>query len=214
MAKLNAEATFRAKAPGIMAKLLSDFPIAVEDAAAIVGNAGHESLGFTALQEFKPVVAGSRGGWGWMQWTGPRRRAFEAYCKRTGKDPASDEANYAWLFLELKGIEGTEGRALAKTVAADGLNNKVEAFERAFLRAGVKHYDSRKQWAKIALDAWRKAGQPSELPPQDDVPHYPETPATEPAKAHKPLPRWVYAAIALAMFGALAFIAATQLAIF
>src|SRR5690606_17673173 len=85
----NAEQTFRAKAPGIMAKLLRDFPIAPEDAAAILGNLGHESLGFTAMQEFRPVVAGSRGGWGWAQWTGPRRRAFEAYCARTGKDPAS-----------------------------------------------------------------------------------------------------------------------------
>ncbi|WP_240233631.1 phage tail tip lysozyme [Devosia lacusdianchii] len=152
----NAEATFRAKAPGIMAQLLRDFPITPTDAAAIVGNAGHESLGFTALQEFKPTVAGSRGGWGWMQWTGPRRKAFEAYCARTGKNPASDDANYAWLFLELKGVEGTEGRAIGKTTAAADLNAKVIAFEKAFLRAGVKHYPSRQQWAKIALDEWRK----------------------------------------------------------
>ena len=152
----NAEQTFRAKAPGIMAQLVRDFQITPEEAGAIVGNLGHESLGFTAMQEFKPVVAGSRGGWGWAQWTGPRRRAFEAYCARTGKDPASDEANYAYLFLELKGIEGTEGKAIGKLKAAKGLDAKVEAFERAFLRAGVKHYNSRKQWAYIAIDQWRK----------------------------------------------------------
>lgn len=152
----NAEQTFRAKAPGIMAQLVRDFSITPEDAAAIVGNLGHESLGFTAMQEFKPVVEGSRGGWGWAQWTGPRRRAFEAYCARTGKDPASDEANYAYLFLELKGIEGTEGKALGKLKAAKGLDAKVEAFEKAFLRAGVKHYNSRKQWAYIAMDQFRK----------------------------------------------------------
>lgn len=155
MAKTNAEAVFRAKAPGIMAQLIRDFPITPTDAAAIVGNAGHECLGFTTYQEIKPTVAGSRGGWGWMQWTGPRRRAFEAYCARTGKDPASDEANYAWLFLELKGIEGTEGSAIGKTVAAKDLDAKVIAFEKAFLRAGVKHYPSRQNWARIALDAWR-----------------------------------------------------------
>ena len=90
---MNAEATFRAKAPGIMAKLLSDFPIEKLAAAAIVGNLGHESAGLATLQEIKPTVAGSRGGYGWAQWTGPRRRAFEAYCKRNGKDPASDDAN-------------------------------------------------------------------------------------------------------------------------
>ena len=151
----NAEQVFRAKAPGIMVKLLSDFPITVEDAAAIVGNLGHESLGFTAMQEFKPTVPGSKGGWGWAQWTGPRRRAFEAWCKRTGHNPSSDDANYAWLFLELKGIEGTEGKAIGKTVAAKGLDAKVEAFEKAFLRAGVKHYPSRNLWAKRALEAYR-----------------------------------------------------------
>ena len=142
---MNAEQTFRAKAPWIMSKLLCDFPIGVDDAAAILGNLGHECLGFTAMQEFKPVVAGSKGGWGWPQWTGPRRRAFEAYCKRTGKDPASDDANYAYLFIELKGIEGSEKAAIPKTMAAKGLDAKVIAFELAFLRAGVKHYSSRQQ---------------------------------------------------------------------
>ena len=149
------EQTFRVKAPAVMAQLLRDFPIMPLDAAAILGNLGPESAGLATLQEINPTVAGSKGGYGWAQWTGPRRRAYEAYCKRTGKDPASDEANYAYLFIELKGIEGGEKAAIGKTVAAKGLDAKVEAFERAFLRAGVKHYPSRKQWAAIALDAWR-----------------------------------------------------------
>jgi len=171
------EQSFRAKAPSIMAKLLRDFPITPLDAAAIVGNAGHESLGLTVLQEMKPTVAGSRGGWGWMQWTGPRRRSFETYCKRTGKDPTSDDANYAFLFLELKGIEGTEKAAIAKTVAAKTLDDKVVAFERAFLRAGVKHYPRRQRWAAIAREAWRaKSGEgplpiapPSAIKPSDGL---------------------------------------------
>lgn len=171
MAKLNAEQTFRAKAPAVMAKLRSDFPIGVEDAAAILGNLGHESAGLTILQEIKPTVAGSKGGYGWPQWTGPRRRAYEAYCARTGKDPASDEANYAYLFIELKGIEGSEKAAIGKTVAAKGLDAKVEAFELAFLRAGAKHYPSRKQWAKIALDAWNKAAPAPVLPAEPANPN-------------------------------------------
>lgn len=158
MAKPNAEQVFRAKAPAIMAQLIRDFPITPVDAAAILGNLGHESAGLTILQETKPTVPGSKGGYGWAQWTGPRRRAYEAYCARTGKDPASDEANYAYLFLELKGIEGSEGKAIGRLTAAKGLDAKVEAFERAFLRAGVKHYPSRKQWAAVALDAWRAKG--------------------------------------------------------
>ncbi len=110
-----------------------------------------------------------------MQWTGPRRRAFEAWCAKHGKIPASDDANYAWLFLELKGIEGTEGRAIAKTLAATDLDAKVIAFEKAFLRAGVKHYPSRQQWAKVAIDEWRKV-----LP--NGVP-IPEPTRPEPGKA-------------------------------
>lgn len=59
MAKPNAESTFRAKAPGIMAQLIPDFPITPDDAAAILGNLGHESAGLTTLQEIKPTVAGN-----------------------------------------------------------------------------------------------------------------------------------------------------------
>ena len=36
--------------------------------------------------------------------TGLRPRAFEAWCGRTGKYPAADDAQYAWLFLELSGV--------------------------------------------------------------------------------------------------------------
>lgn len=146
---------FKKVAPKYMRKLMMDFPeLSLEDAAAIFGNAGHESGGFTILQEIKPTVAGSRGGWGWMQWTGPRRKAFEAYAKRTGKDLSADDTNYDYLFLELKGIEGSEKAAIPNTIKAKGLDAKVEAFEKSFLRAGVKHYPKRKQWAKIALDAY------------------------------------------------------------
>lgn len=197
---MNAEATFRAKAPGIMAKLLSDFPIGVEDAAAILGNLGHECAGFTLLQETKPTAAGSRGGFGWAQWTGPRRRAYEAYCTRNKLNPRSDQANYAYLFIELKGIEGSEGSekaTIGKTMAAQSLDAKVEAFALAFLRAGVKHYDSRKQWARIALDAWKKAGQPSSLPTQPDIPTHPQPkpvpiPASgKPERQPSRLPGWL-----------------------
>lgn len=159
---MNAVDTFRSKSSGIVARLLGDFAIRQDDAFAIVGNGGHESNGFTDLQEINPTVKGSRGGWGMFQWTGPRRRAFEAYCARNKLDPASDEANYAWLFLELK---GSEAKALPRTLAADTLNDKVVAFEETFLRAGVKHYASRQQWAVIAKRQWAVDGQePAPMP--------------------------------------------------
>lgn len=75
--KGKAQDLFRSKAPWIMALLMRDFPWDLDDAASALGNIGHECAGFTALQETKPTVPGSRGGFGWNQWTGPRRRNFE-----------------------------------------------------------------------------------------------------------------------------------------
>jgi hypothetical protein len=162
---MNPEAHFRATAPAYMRKLVADFPsLDLQDAAAIFGNLGHESLGFTKLQEISPTVKGSRGGYGWAQWTGPRRRAFEAWCKKHGKDPSADATNYAYLYLELKGIEGTESGAVGKVASAVGLEAKVQAFEQAYLRAGVKHYDSRLKWARIAADAVRADEEPAPAP--------------------------------------------------
>lgn len=81
---------------------MQDFSVDLDAAAAAFGNFGHQSAGFTAMQEIKPTVAGSKGGYGWPMWTGPRRRAYEAYCRKHGLDPASDTANYAYIFVELK----------------------------------------------------------------------------------------------------------------
>lgn len=143
---------FTDKAVKYMPLLMKDFSLSDEDAAAIFGNAGAETEGFKYFQEIKPVVPGSAGGFGWFQWTGPRRRAFEAYCVRNNLDPRSDEANYAFLFVELS---GSEKKAIPALKAAVGLRAKTEAFERSFERAGVKAYDKRYNYAKIALDAYR-----------------------------------------------------------
>lgn len=158
---MSAKATFVGKAPGIMRRLMVDFPLTDMDAAAIVGNLGHECKGFTDMQEDKPVVKGSRGGYGWPQWTGPRRRAYEAYCKRNGLNPASDKANYAYLFVELT---GSEKKAIQAVRGAKTLAKKVEAFELAFLRAGIKHYPSRMKYAEWALEAYRGAPVPAPQP--------------------------------------------------
>lgn len=141
---------FNSKAPWIMNLLRADFGLSIEEAAAILGNIGHECGGFKLFQEQKPLVPGSRGGFGWCQWTGPRRVAFENYCKRNGLDPKSDKANYGWLYVELK---STESAAIPAVKRAVGLEAKVRAFELKFERAGVKHYDSRYVWARRALAA-------------------------------------------------------------
>lgn len=174
---MSPEDTFRAKAPAVMDLLMKDFSLDSTSAAAILGNIGHECLGFTVLQEISPTVKGSKGGYGWCQWTGPRRTAFEAYCKRNDLDPASDKANYGFLFVELT---GTEAKAIPAVKKASGLDAKVEAFELAFLRAGAKNYASRDTWAGRALDAWL-AARPKPVTPQAPSPATPAAPeATKP----------------------------------
>lgn len=175
---MSAEATFRQIAPAYMAKLLADFPTLNKlDAAAVFGNAGYESAGFTKLQELKPVAG--RGGFGWFQWTGPRRRSFETYAKRNNLALSEAETNYKFLFVELR---GEEARAIPALRAKTTLDEKVVAFEEAYERAGVKNYPERQRWARIALDAFENAtgkpAQPVSPPPAPEVPSKPETPPT------------------------------------
>lgn len=133
--------------------LMEDFDLDLLSAAAIVGNAGHESGGFKQLQELKPLVPGSKGGYGIMQWTGPRRREYEAYCKRNRLDPSDMMANYAFLFVELN---GPEGKVIPRLKAGKTLDEKVEIFMKVFLRPGIPHLDQRKIWARRALSAYEK----------------------------------------------------------
>ncbi len=142
---------FNKWAPYFMGKLMVDFDMTEIDAAAVVGNAGHESAGFKALQEIKPLVPGSRGGYGIMQWTGPRRREYEAYVARNGLTASDMEANYKFLFVELS---GPEGKVIPKMKAVTSLSAKVKVFSDTFLRPGIPHMDSRQVWAKRALAAY------------------------------------------------------------
>ena len=151
---------FRRLAPLMMSELMREFSLPDWRAAAIAGNGGHESGGFTIMQEGKPTVPGSRGGYGWFQWTGPRRRAFEAWCADKGLDGASYEANVGFLIAELR---GQEKGALAALRAAKTFEAAVIAFERAYERAGVKRDDRRLRWARMALEEFR-ARQPNPKP--------------------------------------------------
>jgi hypothetical protein len=148
---------FRERAPLIMRRLMSEFGIDATSAAAIVGNLGHESSGFKSLQEIKPLVPGSRGGYGYAQWTGPRRVAYEKYCTDNHLDPRSHEANVGFLVWELRNTEKT---AIPAVKRAEGLHNKVVAFELAFERAAAQYkaYPSREKWATLALTLYTPGG--------------------------------------------------------
>lgn len=151
---------FVAKAPTWMALFMQDFDCDDESAAAVFGNFGHETLGFTKMQEIKPLVPGSKGGYGWPMWTGPRRTAYFNYCNRNGYKPNEDLPNYKYVYVELKFT--WEKKAIPALKAAKGLYNKVVAFEREYERAHPDHkgYPSRMKWAQIALDAFRAQEKP------------------------------------------------------
>jgi hypothetical protein len=149
---------FQELAPAIMGRLIDDFELTHEDVAAIVGNLAHECDGFDTLQEVKPLVPGSKGGYGWAQWTGPRRRAYEAWCKRKGYKGDEFEANYSFLFRELI---GPEGRALPAVKRAVGLAEKTEVFMETFLRPGIPHLQSRIFYAKKAMQMQPETAAPA-----------------------------------------------------
>lgn len=144
--------TFTQKAPGIINRLMADFGFTRAQAAGIVGNLGHESGGLNTLQERNPTSG--RGGYGWAQWTGPRRKAFEAWAAEKGLDLNSDEANYGFLKHELrtnhKGVVGSVKRA-------GSVDEATVAFEEGYERAGIKNYPSRMKWAQRALRAAERA---------------------------------------------------------
>ncbi|SEB43360.1 hypothetical protein SAMN05216452_1187 [Nitratireductor aquibiodomus] len=141
--------TFSELAPKIVSDLMRDLQITKEQAAGIVGNLGGETGGFKHMQELNPLVKGSRGGLGWAQWTGPRRREFEAYAAKMGLPADSYAANYGNLLRELK---GPEGAALAHLREQTTVEGSTLSFLDKFERAGIRHEKGRINWANRAYD--------------------------------------------------------------
>jgi hypothetical protein len=113
----NAEGMARAK--HMVGMLMSTYGLNREQAIGAAGVMGYESGNFTTMQEGNQPAG--RGGWGYAQWTGPRRKAFMAWAQANGKDPRSQEANegffkyevaqnpqYARAIERLKGITGAD----------------------------------------------------------------------------------------------------------
>lgn len=135
-------------------RLAKDLGLTDIQACGPFGNFGRETGGFRLLQEVAPTVKGSRGGWGWAQWTGPRRRAFEAWAKANKFGLATDEANYGFLLHELKTNYAAALSALKRTKT---IEEAVRVFEVHYEGAGVKAMAERVRWAKAALVAIGKA---------------------------------------------------------
>jgi hypothetical protein len=128
-----------------------DLKLQPHHAAGVVGNLATETGWFKNMQEIQPTVAGSRGGYGWAQWTGPRRQQFEAFARDKGLDINSDEANYQFLKQELL---TTERAALEQLKQATNYQEASDAFMAGYERPGVAATGSRRRNARKLMMAF------------------------------------------------------------
>jgi len=139
---------FTQKAIDNIPMLVQDLQITKVQAAGIFGNIGTETGGFSALQERSPKAG--KGGYGWFQWTGPRRTKYINWCKLHNYDPASDIANYNYIVFETKGDQAASLLALRKTTTVEAA---TKSFMQTNLRPGVPNLNSRIGYAKQAFAA-------------------------------------------------------------
>lgn len=151
----------------IAARLLSDlkrdFGLTDAQAAGVVGNLMYESGGFNSLQEIQPTVPGSRGGYGYAQWTGPRRNAFESYAKSNNLDPSSYEANYGFLKHEIE-TDPYERRQFNTVKKAKTAEEAARIVSDNFLRPGIPNVPARQQLAAQAMGYSNMPIPPAEIP--------------------------------------------------
>lgn len=149
-------------APQAITRLSQDLSISPQVAAGIVGQLGYESAGLKSINEINPVVPGSRGGYGWAQWTGPRRRQFESWAKENNMDISDPEANYQFLIYEL--TQTPEKRVLKDLQGVEDPIKAGQIFTQKFLRPGVVAQDKRDSWTKKAIDFIIPAAQAQGVP--------------------------------------------------
>ena len=154
---MNAEQTFKVKAPIGMAILMKRFRFSNEQAAGILGNFGRESEGLTILREIGQSPG--HGGYGFGQWTGPRHRLFLNWCATHKLDWRSDAANWGYLIHELSGEDRNNSYAfvVVHLRESETLADATRSFMNYYERPGVPALSDRLRWAQIALDAYRAA---------------------------------------------------------
>lgn len=149
----DSERLFRGKAPVIMKLLMDDFDLTFVQAAAILGNLGHECDMFRAFHERGQKMG--KGGYGWAQWTGSRRKKFFEWAANNGGvfTWQDDATNYGYLKHELENEMQGAIVALKKEATLPGA---VRAFEKHFERAasGKQNYENRELLARIAMEEY------------------------------------------------------------
>jgi N-acetylmuramoyl-L-alanine amidase len=172
---------FQHDAPIIMAQIISALPynLSDEDAAAVLGNMGTETGGFSLRLEAGKEKANQ--GYGWCQWTGydpdasDRRLLFEEWCKDNdfhivvnypADSPEEDYASACFGFFIHESVNTWEKRVFVDggmiggvfyppLKDCDTLDDKVISFMKLYERPGTPHEDWRKEMAHEALRLYR-----------------------------------------------------------
>ena len=139
----------------LVSDLMRDFNLNKTQAAALVGNLAWESDNYQGMQEYKPTVKGSRGGYGFAQWTGARRRMFESWAKENELDPNSYEANYGFLKFELSRANDEIGsmgvNTIKKLKKTKDLDTATSVVMNEYLRPGIPHEEKRRERSSQVL---------------------------------------------------------------
>lgn len=111
-------------------------------ADAFVMNFKDESGLNPGINEQNPIVPGSRGGFGLAQWTGPRRKALEAYAAQRGAQVSDPNMQLDFLMTEL---QGPEKAAMQAIMAAPDQGSAAAAIVNNFLRPAEAHRAARER---------------------------------------------------------------------
>lgn len=109
-------------------------PVPVAD--GFIMNFRDESGLNPGLNEAKPIVPGSRGGFGLAQWTGPRRVELEKFAQNTGRSVSDVDTQLDFLMREL---QGPEAGAAKSFLSAKTPQEAAVAIAQNFLRPAPEH---------------------------------------------------------------------------
>ena len=149
--------SYRNTSKKLVDDLMRDFGLTKVQASAMAGNLAQETGRFQFLQEKKPTVKGSKGGYGFAQWTGPRRKAYEEWAEENELDINTYEANYGYLKEELENrqkgtIEGMGIKTIKNLKKMDDIDEATQYISEYFLRPSKPHMNRRKKYAKQILE--------------------------------------------------------------
>lgn len=151
-------------------------------AIGMAGNIAVESRFDPGINEIAPVVPGSRGGFGLIQWTGPRRRQLEAFA---GGNVADLDTQLDFLVHELN---TSERSARDQIYSAQDPETAARLVSEKFLRPGIPHLDRRiAETRRLAGGGYEQPQGSPQRPPQGQqgypAPSQPQNALSQPQNA-------------------------------